>query len=954
MWLVYFTDFFSFGAALKERPRINLATTIIFVPEANTTNFDSQQMQGPGIDVAMEDLRRLYGHIFHFSHTYLVNKARPQVPLLVDDVENFVARFYYEYSAVSDGLALLSPCSREHVPALKFTREFRMLHACSSGSGDDGLPNPQHFSVSIYTVSAIMDFCLVLFRENRWSAIAGMVHRDSIVIERLGRVVRLTFLDWFAGSTPAHKDIHYYDHQYSGDLEAEKTLRTITHVARVVFLFGSEESSQAALKTAEKLGMAGGDYVFFMVTLSRQDETIFPSGTVGPNTNWISNRTRIRPIIISLLSPYQGRPINNLLQKRLLNAAQNTYQQAYPKDQVPTFVYTAYEMYHIFSQVLNATYEKFGRVLDGFEMVPYFRNRTFSVPTGNVTIDSNGIRSVQAIGEIIDPEINQYTSCLIFDPEVKKIVTVSSMQQLWGNSMKKMNSCSKVVLEVQRSFYSLAPVSLPFRGVSPTHTRHLDLRPQIAMGRKSASTGVQRTVSTRHNTHHPYLQLHPQSIAKANLQAAILTGEMEEDDVYSYELASLNETLGTIRQANASRQRPAKSVGSGAAVLQSVFKRRKLTDFEKTEISAYSEVYFLGATKAAKSKAPAPKNDGFDDQAGVYQFVASDHVDYRYELSAQLGTGAFGQVYRAHDHKDGKTVALKIMTNNDKSVKLALQEIRMMTHLGSLDVEKKANLTWLYREFDFRNHKVLVMDACLMDMYSLLCKRMKTKDFEKGTVRKFALGMLRALRFLEQNGIIHCDLKPENVLLVNPSRTGIKLCDFNTSCLFSQRLYHYLQSRYYRAPEILLRIKDRAYGPPIDMWSFGCVLAEIATGSILFPGGDEGDMLAVIMETMGLPTSSFLAACSASGTYFAYGAIPKYCVTEADEWGRPGKLISGSTPCKALRGLPGTRSLAAFLHEDPTSQLVDLLRKCLEWDPAVRITASQALTHAWILNADSQ
>lgn len=81
--------------------------------------------------------------------------------------------------------------------------------------------------------------------------------------------------------------------------------------------------------------------------------------------------------------------------------------------------------------------------------------------------------------------------------------------------------------------------------------------------------------------------------------------------------------------------------------------------------------------------------------------------------------------------------------------------------------------------------------------------------------------------------IIHCDLKPENIMLRHPNRSIIKVIDFGSSCLSTERVYTYIQSRFYRAPEIILGMQ---YGTAIDMWSFGCILAELYTGYPLFPG----------------------------------------------------------------------------------------------------------------------
>lgn len=103
---------------------------------------------------------------------------------------------------------------------------------------------------------------------------------------------------------------------------------------------------------------------------------------------------------------------------------------------------------------------------------------------------------------------------------------------------------------------------------------------------------------------------------------------------------------------------------------------------------------------------------------------------------------------------------------------------------------------------------------------------------------------------MRKHQIIHCDLKPENILLKTINKSGIKVIDFGSSCFEQERIYTYIQSRFYRAPEIMLGLP---YRMDIDMWSFGCIVAELYMGYPLFPGESEQEQLACIMEIMGLP-----------------------------------------------------------------------------------------------------
>jgi len=113
--------------------------------------------------------------------------------------------------------------------------------------------------------------------------------------------------------------------------------------------------------------------------------------------------------------------------------------------------------------------------------------------------------------------------------------------------------------------------------------------------------------------------------------------------------------------------------------------------------------------------------------------------------------------------------------------------------------------------------------------------------------------------------VIHCDLKPENILLKDPTKSGIKIIDFGSSCFQDERVYTYIQSRFYRGPEIILGIP---YTPAIDMWSFGCIMAEFCIGFPLFPGEDETDQLGLMMEVCGIPSPEVLAISQRKKKFF--------------------------------------------------------------------------------------
>jgi serine/threonine protein kinase len=171
-------------------------------------------------------------------------------------------------------------------------------------------------------------------------------------------------------------------------------------------------------------------------------------------------------------------------------------------------------------------------------------------------------------------------------------------------------------------------------------------------------------------------------------------------------------------------------------------------------------------------------------------------------------------------------------------------------------------------------------------------------------------------------------LKPENVLLKNPTKSGIKVIDFGSSCFEDERVYTYIQSRFYRSPEVILGIP---YDVAIDMWSFGCILAELYTGYPLFPGENEVEQLACIMEVCGVPPTRILESATRIKMFF-------------DSNGNP-RLVPNS---RGKSRKPGNKDLQMVLRTSET-KFVDFLAGSLQWDPKERFSPEDALQQEWIL-----
>jgi dual specificity tyrosine-phosphorylation-regulated kinase 2/3/4 len=170
-------------------------------------------------------------------------------------------------------------------------------------------------------------------------------------------------------------------------------------------------------------------------------------------------------------------------------------------------------------------------------------------------------------------------------------------------------------------------------------------------------------------------------------------------------------------------------------------------------------------------------------------------------------------------------------------------------------------------------------------------------------------------------------LKPENILLVHISRSSLKVIDFGSSSFENSRIQTYIQSRFYRAPEVILGIPLTT---AIDVWSFGCILAELATGSPLFAGEDEKEQLACMMEILGPPPVEIIQIASKRDFFF-------------DKEYNPVEMVNS----RGRKRYPKSKDLKTVL-KGADEGLISLIEQCIIWNPKHRITPELALENSWL------
>ncbi|KAG0016698.1 hypothetical protein BGZ81_011089 [Podila clonocystis] len=354
-----------------------------------------------------------------------------------------------------------------------------------------------------------------------------------------------------------------------------------------------------------------------------------------------------------------------------------------------------------------------------------------------------------------------------------------------------------------------------------------------------------------------------------------------------------------------------------------------LSLYERAEIGEYPQVYYVGQNcrqKKAASMEASNSNFGFDDERGDYLIVNHDHLMFRYEILDMLGKGSFGQVAKCYDHKTGEYVAIKIIRNKMRFHCQAVVEVKILGCLTKWDPEDKHNLIRMTDNFSFRNHLCIASELLSINLYDFI-KSNSFQGFSLGLIKRFCTQLLQSLDLLNSHNVVHCDLKPENILLKHPTKSSIKVIDFGSSCLENEKVYTYIQSRFYRSPEVILGM---SYNMAIDMWSLGCILAELYTGYPLFPGENEQEQLSCIMEIQGVPDRHLIEKSSRKKVFFDSAGNPKIVVNS-----------------KGKKRKPGTKTLGQSLKCSDTTFL-DFISKCLIWDPEKRMKPREGLQHEWI------
>lgn len=296
------------------------------------------------------------------------------------------------------------------------------------------------------------------------------------------------------------------------------------------------------------------------------------------------------------------------------------------------------------------------------------------------------------------------------------------------------------------------------------------------------------------------------------------------------------------------------------------------------------------------------------------------HVLERYDMSKKLGRGAYGIVWKATDKRSKKVVALKKVFEafqNSVDAQRTYREVMYLQELNGHD-----NIVRLLGIIRAHNNRdlYLVFEYMETDLHAVI----KAKILQSIHKQFIFYQLLKALKYIHSADLIHRDLKPSN-LLIN-SECIIKVADFGLARSVAQKddgkdpiVSDYVATRWYRAPEILLG--SQSYNKAVDMWSAGCILAELISGKVLFTGKSTANQIELIIELLGRPSNE-----------------------EVESLGSPlaWNILANITTQK-------TKSFTQIFSSEGKDAL-DLLRKLLAFSPSQRITVEDALKHPYVRN----
>jgi len=283
----------------------------------------------------------------------------------------------------------------------------------------------------------------------------------------------------------------------------------------------------------------------------------------------------------------------------------------------------------------------------------------------------------------------------------------------------------------------------------------------------------------------------------------------------------------------------------------------------------------------------------------------------KYHKLEKIGEGTYGIVYKAKDKKTGELLALKKIRLDAEAEGIPSTAIREISLLKQL---QHPNIVRLYDVVHTEKKLTLVFEYLDQDLKKCL-DNCGDSGLQAATVKSYLYQLLQGIAYCHQHRVLHRDLKPQNLLINHEGE--LKLADFGLARAFGipvRNYTHEVVTLWYRAPDVLMG--SRKYSTQVDIWSVGCIFAEMVNGRPLFPGSSDGDQLTKIFKCLGTPNPKIWPTISDLPEY-----KENFPVFPAQQWKKIVKKL------------------------DPTG--LDLLSQMLRYDPSKRVSAEVAMKHPY-------
>ena len=336
--------------------------------------------------------------------------------------------------------------------------------------------------------------------------------------------------------------------------------------------------------------------------------------------------------------------------------------------------------------------------------------------------------------------------------------------------------------------------------------------------------------------------------------------------------------------------------------------KKTLSKNEKKYLSLYNTIWYY--TKNL--------NRFQCDDDGRYKIKLGDSINCQYEIMSSLGGGAFSNVFKVFDYKHDEEFALKIIRNEPRFIKQAQKEMELLTTIDHPNCTKVASIFCFHNSFGF------TFPVYKHNLYEEL-KANKMQGLEEIVVKRYGKELLHGLDYLKKRRIVHADLKPENIMV--DLHGSLKIIDFGSSWKEKEikKIHTYIQSRYYRAPEIPLGLGVTC---AIDIWSFACIIYELLTGKPLFRCKNERQLVVEIIGVIDMPPDYIIKKGTRCMNFFRFSS-------SKDKWILFENLYHPTFS-------PGSKKLTTLNND-----LRLVFNYCLQWDAVDRCFPSDLLSNKY-------